>query len=96
MSITMTGQQVEVTEELKTFTEKKLKKLHTYFEPITKIHVTFRQDKLNQIAEAQMSVPGTVIHAEASSDSLYTSVDFMYEKLMRQLTKHKEKINERH
>jgi putative sigma-54 modulation protein len=91
MTLQFTGHHIEVTPALKEFTEKKFARLKPHSDYITSIHVTFTVDKLSQIAEAQVAVPGQVIHAKADSEDMYNSIDALTDKLSRQLTKYKEK-----
>lgn len=86
-----TGHNVEITDAIRDFTEKKLKRLSPHEDSITHIHFTFNVDKLNQIAEGQVSIPGNTIHAKAEATDLYAAIDNMLDKLLRQLNKHREK-----
>lgn len=94
MQTQLTGHHVEVTDALREFTEKKLDRLKRHADTITNIHVTFNVDKLSQIAEAQVSVPGNTIHAKAESENMYNAVDSLVDKLVRQLDKYREKQTE--
>ena len=96
MNIQMTGHNLEITPAIREFTEKKFSKLKPKTDDITNIHITFDKDKLNQIAEAQIHVPGQTIHAKAESNqSLYNAIDALVDKLSRQLIKYKEKHADR-
>lgn len=88
----MTGHNLEITPAIREFTEKKLTRLKPHADSITSIHITFNIDHHDQVAEAQVTVPGQAIHAKASSsESLYTAIDALIDKLSRQLIKYKEK-----
>ena len=91
MPLNITGHNIELTPALREFTEKKFKRLKAHQDTITSTHITFNINKLNQIAEAQIHVPGHTIVAKAESDNMYTSIDLLIDKLLRQLTKYKEK-----
>lgn len=91
MTPQFTGHHVEITPALREFTEKKLSRLKPHDNAITSIHITFNVDKLSQIAEAQISVPGQTIHAKAEDHDMYNAVDALIDKLSRQLVKYKEK-----
>lgn len=94
MQIQMTGHNIEVTPAIRTYAEKKLQRLNSLVDKITHIHLTFRVEKVNQIAEANIAVPGTQLHAEASSENIYESIDKLVDKVIRQLNKHKEKLSD--
>ena len=89
MQIQITGQGLEITEAIRNYAEKKLKRIIAIADKINHIHVTFHLEKVNQIAEANITVPGTQIHAEASSENIYESIDKLVDKLSRQLKKYK-------
>lgn len=91
MNTQFTGHNVEVTQALREFTERKLKKLTHKRNYITNIHITFNIDKLIQIAEASISVPGHIIHAKAESNEMYQAVDELIDKLIRQVNKYRDK-----
>jgi len=91
MTPQFTGHHVEITPALREFTEKKLSRLKPHNNSITSIHITFNVDKLSQIAEGKVSVPGQTIHAKAENESMYNAVDALVQKLSRQLVKYKEK-----
>ena len=91
MNIQYTGHNTEVTDALKDFTNKKFTRLNTFNDHITKIQVTLSIANLDQIAEASISVPGQIIHAKSESHDMYTAIDLLTDKLIRQLKKYKEK-----
>ncbi len=92
MQIQITGQNLEITEAIRSYAEKKLQRIVSIADKINHIHLTFHIEKLNQIAEANISVPGSQIHAEASSENIYESIDKLIDKLSRQLKKYKDKV----
>lgn len=94
MQIQMTGQNTEVTDAIRSYAEKKLKRINAMVDKINHIHLTFHVEKLNQIAEANISLPGAQLHAEASSEDMYESIDKLIDKLSRQLSKYKEKLTD--
>lgn len=91
MTPQITGHHIEVTPALREFTEKKLSRLKPHHDDITSIHITFNVENIKQIAEAQIAVPGTVIHAKAENENMYNAIDALIDKLSRQLVKYKEK-----
>ncbi len=93
MQINFTGHGIDITPALKTFTEEKFKKLERHYDRILSIQVVFHVEKLNQIAEATVHVTKDEIHAHASAENMYTSIDDLINKLDRQLIKHKEKLD---
>lgn len=91
MQIHITGHQLEVTPALREITMKKFNKLERHFDKITNINVVFGVEKINQIAEATISIAKCELHASSESTDMYTAIDSLVDKLDRQLIKHKEK-----
>jgi putative sigma-54 modulation protein len=92
MQINITGKNIDLTEQLKDFTDKKFERLLHHAENIISIHVTFAVQKLNQIAEAQVHLPGADFHAKAETEDMYASILELINKLERQILKQKSKI----
>lgn len=84
----------EASEQLEAFATEKLSKIEKLAGKITNIHVTFDVKKLRHIAEADVHIPGGNVHAIAESEDMYKTVDFLVDKLMTQLKKHKEKLTD--
>ena len=83
--------------EVKDYAEKKLRRLEKYFQEIERIEVKFQVENNPRIkdgvsVEAIMLVKGSLIKAKASSSAVYATVDLLYEKLEKQLTKHRTKV----
>ncbi len=94
LPIQFTSLKTENSEQLRKFTTEKFTRLSKFAANITSIHVTFSVDKLRHIAEASVHVPKTEIHARAESEDMYKTIDFLVDKLMRQLAKYKEKVTD--
>lgn len=92
MNVTFTGRHLEVTDGLRNYANEKLQRLHRHYDKIISVHIIFGVDKLVQQAEATLNVPHAgAIHAHAESDDMYGSIDALFEKLERQVGKHREK-----
>jgi putative sigma-54 modulation protein len=82
---------MELTPALREFTNAKFERLKKFKEHIISVHITFNVDKVNQIAEAKIKLHGTEIHAKSESENMYHTIDDLIDKVIRQLTKYKEK-----
>lgn len=92
MSINITGRHMEITDALRNYATEKLTHLHHHHHQILSMHIVLGVEKLLNIAEATLHVPhGAQIHAESQSDDMYSAIDFLSEKLKRQLVRLKEK-----
>lgn len=95
MNFNIRGQNIEVTESLKDYVEKKLSKLERYFEtpPASEVHVTLNVIKGLQTVEVTIPLTGVVLRAEEKNNDMYASIDLVIDKLERQIRKHKTKVN---
>lgn len=90
------GENIEVTEAIRMYVEKKISKLEKYFTdvPNATAHVNLKvySDKTAKV-EVTIPLPYLVLRAEETSIDLYGSVDLVVDKLERQVRKYKTKIN---
>ncbi|MCQ4365937.1 ribosome-associated translation inhibitor RaiA, partial [Mycobacterium gordonae] len=95
MKYNIRGQRMEVTDALRDYVEKKLSRLERYFEapPQSEVTVTLSVTKGQQAIEVTIPLPGSLLRAEEKRDDMYASIDFVADKLERQIRKHKTKIN---
>ena len=94
MQIQMTGHGVAVSPALRELTRKKLRRIQSHVDKITSIHITFHVNKIRQIADANIKVPGSMINAQAESTDMYKTIDMLIHKLLAQLGKYKNKKDE--
>ncbi|MCK4608595.1 MAG: ribosome-associated translation inhibitor RaiA [Gammaproteobacteria bacterium] len=92
--IQYTGHNLDVTPTLRDFIASKFKKLNRHANTITSTHVILSVDKLRQIAEAKLHIPGAEIYAQSESEDMYKTIDLLVDKVVRQLKKHKDKIKQ--
>ncbi len=96
LSYNVRGENIEVTDALKDYVEKRLSKLGKYFEDdpqvITHVNLKVYQDRTAKV-EVTIPLPYLVLRAEETSDDMYRSIDFVSEKLERQIRKFKTRIN---
>lgn len=92
-NINIVGRHMEVTDAIKDYVAKKLGRLEHYLEGISQMHVILRVEKNLQIAEANIHAKGHhELFAQSEADDLYAAIDLLSDKLNRQATKIKEKL----
>lgn len=96
MQLQFVGKNIDVTPSLKTFTTEKLKPLEKRFANVTLVNIVFHVEHNSHMAEATLHMDGTEIHAHAQDDDMYKAITQLAEKLLGQMTKHKEKIIDSH
>ncbi|MBG9735059.1 ribosome-associated translation inhibitor RaiA [Paenibacillus alvei] len=95
MEYKVRGQNIEVTDALLDYVEKKLSRLERYFEtpPASGANVTLSVTKDVHNIEVTIPLPGLLLRAEDRSKDMYASIDGVVDKLERQIRKHKTKAN---
>lgn len=95
MNLVIRGNNLVVTDALRSFIKKKIGRLTKYFveDPPSEGHVTLSVEKDEHKVEVTIPFPGVFVRAEESSDDMYASVDLVMEKLERQIRKYKTKVN---
>ena len=92
MKITISGRNIEITQNLRDTITDKLSKLERYFTPDTEVNVTLSLEKERQKIEVTIPVKGRIIRSEQVSNDMYVSIDLVEEVIERQLRKYKNKI----
>jgi len=96
MKLTISGHHIEVTDALKSYVTGKVEKITDHFEEVVDAKVTLsvekHQERDGKKAECTLHVKGADLFAEASNADLYAAIDDMAAKLDRQVTRHKEKM----
>ncbi len=97
MKVSIRGEKIEVTKSIKDYIEDKMGRLDRYFdndniECNVKIHVK------NEEQSIEVTVPTSrfVIRAEQTSGDLYAAIDLVVDKLERQISKNKAKLNDKY
>jgi putative sigma-54 modulation protein len=96
MQVQLSGHQIEVTQALREHVQSKLDRLVRVYDNITSLAVVLGVEKLEHCAEGTLAVAGNTFHAEAADGDMYASIDILFDKLVAQLRKHKEKISDHH
>jgi putative sigma-54 modulation protein len=93
MNCIIRGNNLELTDALKEFIEKKMSRLDKYFDKPFTANVALSVQKDDHRVEVTIPYPGMTIRAEEVSEDMYASVDLVVEKLERQIRKYKTKVN---
>lgn len=96
MQINITGHHIDLTSALRSYVEKKFERVERHFDQITNGHVVLSIVKQSQKAEVNVHVAGNDIFADAQHADMYAAIDAMFDKLDRQIRKHKEKTTDHH
>lgn len=90
------GENVEVTEAIRDYVGKRLEKLNRYLgdgtEATAHVNVKVYPEKKSKV-EVTIPLPYLTLRAEEMQTDMYAAIDFVSEKLERQIRKHKTKVN---
>lgn len=96
MKLNIKGRNIEVTDALKNYIEKRLNKFNKFLTDLTEIVVTVSTEKFTHKIDVLLKVNGHLIQAEGKTEDLYSAVDQVVEKLEKQVLKYKEKIQNKY
>ena len=97
MKFNIRGKKLEVTDALKSYIEEKLGKLDKYFTNTDNISATIliKVAGKSQIVEVTINTHGLILRGEEANKDLYASIDFVTDKIERQIRKNKTKIHKK-
>ena len=91
MNIKVTGKDLEVTDAIKAYVEKKVERLVKYFDDEFDVVATVKSEKTEKVAEIRVSVKGDLYKAVTAHKDLYAAIDKDIDILEGQITKFKTK-----
>lgn len=100
MDIAIKGRNIEVTEALESYIEKKLNKISRFFDRISDIQVVLstgnsKSSGAIQKVEVTARIDGKIIRAQESTPDMYASIDLVVDKLERRIKTFKGKLLDR-
>ncbi|WP_022849755.1 ribosome hibernation-promoting factor, HPF/YfiA family [Limisalsivibrio acetivorans] len=95
MHVQITARNIELTDAIRDYAEKKVTKLSKYFDQITEANVTLEVQKNVHIVDILISANGVLMKGLERSEDLYASIDLAVDKIEKQLVKYKEKLQSR-
>jgi putative sigma-54 modulation protein len=100
MELSIKGRNVEVTDRLQEYVEKKMGKLDRYLPSISEVWVELSvegtkaaQDR--QVCQVTVRSNGTILRAEERSEDMFMSIDTVLDKMYRQIARYKGKRKNR-
>lgn len=91
MKVNVSGHHIEITEAMQAYVEDKMSKLDRHTDNVTNSRVVLTVEKGRMMAEVTIHISGADINASSEDDDMYVAIDHMFDKLERQVLKHKEK-----
>ena len=88
MIIAVRGKNIDVTNALKEYVEKKLAKLERYLD-VFEAQVTLTVEKGTHKVEVTIPINGMILRGEEETGDMYASIDMVVEKLEKQINRYK-------
>jgi putative sigma-54 modulation protein len=100
MELMIKGKNVEVTNRLHDYVEKKIGKLDRYLPTISEawVELTTEETKAagdRHVCQVTVRSNGTILRAEERSDDIFTAIDTVLDKMYRQIARYKGKRQSR-
>ena len=92
MQATISGQHVEINNNLRKYARRKLTRIDRHFGPVMRSHVVLHVAKNRYQIETTVHTKGSQWHATAEDYDIYIAIDRVVDKLSRQTIKHMEKV----
>lgn len=92
MNIHITVKNIELTDAIKSYVEKKVAKVKRYFDQVIDVNVVLDVQKNVHLAEVLVNAKGVFLKGAEKSEDLYASIDLAVDKIDRQLVKYKSKL----
>jgi len=96
MQLIIQGKNIEITDRLREYVEKKVGKLDRYLPTITEARMELsvegaKSAKDRQVAQLTVRTRGTLLRAEERSADMFASIDAIVDKMYRQIVRYKGK-----
>ncbi len=95
MQINITGKNIELTEAIKDYVEKKISGLEKFYDKIIRAHVVIGKENHHHlkgnvfVCECKLDLAGNDIFISKNEQDLYKSIDKVHDQLEDELKKHK-------
>lgn len=92
MNLTVSSRDFNIHGDLRSITEKRIKKLEKFFDDTADVSVLFKKKRDTQIAEITVTYKGTFFRSEVESSTFNNALDEAIELIIRQIRKNKTKL----
>jgi len=92
MKIDIRGKNIELTDALKDYVEKRLSKLERYIDDLRVAQVTLSVEHDLHKVEVTIPLNGLILRGEEATGDMYSAIDLVEEKLEKQIEKYRTRI----
>lgn len=94
MRINVTGRHIEITDDIRSYVERRANKLEGIFSAILDFQAVIEQEKQRYLTEVTLTTRGSTFHAHVETYDLFASLDATMDKIQTQLRRHKERAKD--
>ncbi|PIE71636.1 MAG: ribosomal subunit interface protein [Deltaproteobacteria bacterium] len=95
MQVSVTFKKLDSSDALKEYVQKKLDRIEKLLDAPAEANVVLSVEKIRYIAEVSLTSKWIKIHATEETDSMYSAIDKVTDKLKKQIKKSKQKVREK-
>jgi putative sigma-54 modulation protein len=95
MQIAVTFKKIDPSDTLKDYVHDKMNRLDKYWDNPAEANVVLSVEKFRHIAEVTISGDGFKVKGTEETDSMYSAIDIVIDKLEKQIKKNKERFKKR-
>jgi ribosome hibernation promoting factor len=95
MHVTITFKNLDASDHFKNYLQDRLDRLDKFLVHPGTVSAVLRTEKLRKIAELNLSADRLTIHAREESEDMQAAVDLALDKIRRQITRSKGKLQDR-
>ena len=94
MQITVSGRHLEITDDIRTYIEKRAQKVESIFNRVVDLQVVIELEKSRYLTEITLATRKATFHAQGETHDVFTSLDKVMDKIENQIRRHKERIRD--
>ncbi len=96
MQVSVTFKNINSSDALKAYVQKKLNRFDKLLDNPAEANVVFSVEKIRHITEINLTSDKLNIYATESSESMYSSIDIVVDKIKQQINKNRSMVKNRH
>lgn len=95
MQLAVRGKNIEITNAIREYVEKKIGKLEKFIDQPLNAQVSLSTERGRHIVEVTAALNGLLLRGEESTGDMYASIDLVSEKMEKQILKYKARFKKR-
>ena len=94
MQMHIAGRHVEITDDVRSYVEKRVKKIEAIFNRIIDLQIVIELEKNRYFAEIVLATAKAAFHAQGETHEIFSCLDAVMDKVERQVRRHKERTKD--